>query len=47
MSESNTPSNDIIGATSPANAGPNGDSAVKDPEDWVTGDEAMTGAQRS
>ena len=47
MSESNTPSNDIIGANSLANAGPNGDSAVKDPEDWVTGDEAMTGAQRS
>ncbi|MGO4600646.1 DUF3072 domain-containing protein [Terrabacter sp. 2YAF2] len=48
MSESNTPSSDdVIGATNPASAGPGGDSAVKDPEDWVTGDEAMTGAQRS
>jgi hypothetical protein len=45
MSESNTPSNDdVIGATNP---GAGGDSAVKDPQDWVTGDEAMTGAQRS
>jgi hypothetical protein len=41
MSESNTPSNDdVIGA-------PTGDSTVKDPGDWVTGDQAMTGAQRS
>ena len=42
MTTSNTPSNgdDVIGGTS-------GDSAIKDPEDWVTGDEAMTGAQRS
>jgi len=48
MSESNTPSSDdVIGATNPASAGPGGDSAVKDPADWVTGDEAMTGAQRS
>lgn len=48
MSESNTPSSDdVIGATNPVSAGPNGDSAIKDPEDWVTGDEAMTGAQRS
>ena len=27
--------------------GPSGDTAVKDPEEWVTGDEPMTGAQRS
>jgi hypothetical protein len=27
--------------------GSSGDTAVKDPEDWVTGDEPMTGAQRS
>jgi hypothetical protein len=46
MSESNTPSNgtddsnDVIGGTA-------GDTTIKDPEDWVTGDEAMTGAQRS
>src|SRR6476619_3475456 len=47
MSESNTPSNDpdvdVIGATGPAD----GSNTIKDPEDWVTGDEAMTGAQRS
>jgi len=47
MSEANTPSNDdVIGATGAA-ADAGGDSAVKDPEDWVTGDEPMTGAQRS
>jgi len=48
MTDSNTPSNnqaagnseDVIGGTA-------GDSTIKDPEDWVTGDEAMTGAQRS
>jgi hypothetical protein len=27
--------------------GPQGSSAEKDPDDWVTGDEPMTGAQRS
>jgi hypothetical protein len=26
---------------------PIGDNTTKDPEDWVTGDEAMTGAQAS
>ncbi len=46
MSESNTPSNpdsaeqDVLG-------GPQGDSTRKDPDEWVTGDEPMTGAQRS
>ncbi|WP_210437525.1 DUF3072 domain-containing protein [Nocardioides xinjiangensis] len=44
MSNSNTHSDpeprETIGATS-------GDSTRKDPEDWVTGDEPMTGAQRS
>ena len=47
MSESNTPSNDphvdVIGATGPAD----GSNTIKDPDDWVTGDEPMTGAQRS
>lgn len=38
MSENNA---DMIGATDPDNA------AVKDPEDWVTGDEPLTAAQRS
>lgn len=28
-------------------AEPSGDSAIKDPSDWVTGGEPMTGAQRS
>ena len=49
MSESNTPSNDqqsdVIGAGAPATAP--GPGAIKDPENWVTGDEDMTGAQRS
>ena len=47
MSESNTSSNepdvDVIGAGAP----PGGSGTIKDPDDWVTGDEAMTGAQRS
>lgn len=48
MSESNTPSNDAIGATSEeVLGGPQGDTTRKDPEEWVTGDEPMTGAQRS
>ncbi len=34
---------DTIGASEPGEAS----STVKDPSDWVTGDEAMTGAQRS
>ena len=41
MTESNMPSNDIIGAGAPGN------STEKDPDNWVTGDEPMTGAQRS
>ncbi|MEO5853780.1 MAG: DUF3072 domain-containing protein [Nocardioides sp.] len=41
MTESNMPSNDVIGAGAPGN------STEKDPVDWVTGDEPMTGAQRS
>ena len=46
MSESNTSSNDqdpttdVLGADAPT-------STEKDPNDWVTGDEPMTGAQRS
>jgi hypothetical protein len=34
---------DVLGADSPDD----GSNARKDPEDWVTGDEPMTGAQRS
>ena len=40
MSDSNTHSDDVLGGTA-------GDDTVKDPEQWVTGDEPMTGAQRS
>lgn len=40
MSDSNSSTDDVIGATG-------GDGTIKDPSDWVTGDEAMTGAQRS
>ena len=44
MTESNTHSNDeLIGATGETGAS----STEKDPNDWVTGDEPMTGAQRS
>ena len=52
MTDSNTDANaaenpsadgDVLGASTPAD----GTNAQKDPEDWVTGDEPMTGAQRS
>jgi hypothetical protein len=44
MTESNTHSNDEpLGAGAPAE----GSDTRKDPEQWVTGDEPMTGAQRS
>jgi len=44
MSDSNTRTNDreLIGANTPDPTG-----TEKDPEQWVTGDEPMTGAQRS
>jgi hypothetical protein len=44
MTDSNTSTNDrdVIGA-----AAPQEDSTVKDPDHWTTGDEPMTGAQRS
>jgi hypothetical protein len=43
-SESDGPSTeDTIGAPSPGASG----TTEKDPSDWVTGDEPMTGAQRS
>lgn len=43
MSEANTPSggDDVLGAGAPGNT------TEKDPDQWVTGDEPMTGAQRS
>ena len=44
MSQSNTPSND---ADQEVLGGLQGDTTRKDPEEWVTGDEPMTGAQRS
>ncbi len=45
MSESNTHSDDPT--TDETLGGTAGDTTRKDPEDWVTGDEPMTGAQRS
>ncbi len=54
MIESNMDSNpdptDDRAADGPASdtlGGPQGDTTRKDPEEWVTGDEPMTGAQRS
>jgi hypothetical protein len=44
MTDSNTHSNDeMLGAAAPTQ----GSGTEKDPDDWVTGDEPMTGAQRS
>ena len=47
MSDTNTPDGDheMLGATTPADS--SSDSAEKDPSTWVTGDEPMTGPQRS
>lgn len=42
-SNSDEQSRDTIGASSPGAAG----TTEKDPSEWVTGDEPMTGAQRS
>jgi hypothetical protein len=42
-SDSDDHSGETIGASSPGAAG----TTEKDPSDWVTGDEPMTGAQRS
>jgi hypothetical protein len=42
-SDSGDQSGETIGASSPGAAG----TTEKDPSDWVTGDEPMTGAQRS
>lgn len=48
MSESNTSSNIASGQESGEVLGAEAaGSTEKDPEDWVTGDEPMTGAQRS
>ena len=50
MTESNTPSSPDRSETDPTQevlGGPQGDTTRKDPEEWVTGDEPMTGAQRS
>ncbi len=47
MTESNTSSNDQGAADQDVLGGDAGDTTEKDPQDWVTGDEPMTGAQRS
>ena len=50
MTDSNTFSDDATPQTDQTQetlGGPQGDSTRKDPEEWVTGDEPMTGAQRS
>ena len=41
--ENTSESGETIGASSPGTSG----TSEKDPGDWVTGDEPMTGAQRS
>lgn len=45
MSDDNTAAGQTLGA--PAPQGDSDNTAIKDPSDWVTGDEPMTGAQRS
>ena len=46
MTESNTHSDDPQ-PTGETLGGPQADSTRKDPQEWATGDEPMTGAQRS
>ena len=38
---------DMLGATEPTQGGPNDASPQRDPDEWATGDEPMTGAQAS
>ena len=38
---------DMLGATEPTQGGPNDASLQRDPDEWATGDEPMTGPQRS
>ena len=48
MTDSNMHSDrQAAGAAAETLGGPAGDTTRKDPEEWVTGDEPMTGAQRS
>ena len=50
MTESNTHSNDAASAGEPMLGAPRegqGNTTEKDPDSWGTGDEPMTGAQRS
>ncbi|MBB6625798.1 DUF3072 domain-containing protein [Nocardioides sp. KIGAM211] len=47
MTESNTHSTEEIGATEETIGGDANNTTEKDPQDWVTGDEPMTGAQKS
>ncbi|RYC13665.1 DUF3072 domain-containing protein [Nocardioides zhouii] len=47
MTESNTYSDGATQPTGEVLGGPQADSTRKDPQEWATGDEPMTGAQRS
>ena len=47
MTESNTHSDATDQPTGEVLGGPQADSTRKDPQEWATGDEPMTGAQRS
>jgi len=47
MTDSNTHSEPDGTDAQETLGGPQGDTTRKDPEEWVTGDEPMTGAQRS
>ena len=47
MTESNTHSTTSNEPTGDVLGGPADNTTEKDPQDWVTGDEPMTGAQRS
>jgi hypothetical protein len=47
MTESNIHSDDSTQPAGEVLGGPQADSTRKDPQEWATGDEPMTGAQRS
>ena len=45
--ENNTPNNDLGNTEEGSQTGQAGTNAIKDPNDWTTGNEPMTGAQKS
>lgn len=45
--ENNIPNNDLVNTNEGSQSGQQGSNAIKDPNEWTTGSEPMTGAQKS